>query len=119
LLSDIRELLSYSGLYIKTEFYPSVPLLLGPPVLLNIFGMIGSVLLEVTWMLIKPSLDPSIVVTLMIGIGSSPSRIAFCFKGFLAGGLLTDLLILTAASWGWNKKALAVGALPRRHLRFL
>jgi len=36
------------------DFSPLVPLLLGLPVLLNIFWMIGSILLQVAWMLIKP-----------------------------------------------------------------
>jgi hypothetical protein len=102
--------------YIKTEFFPSVPLLLGLTVLLNVFGMIGAVLLQVAWMLIKPLLDPNVLVAQMFKIVPSPSRVAFCFQGFFTRRFLTDFLIFTPAPRGWNKHGMAIGTLPGRHL---
>jgi hypothetical protein len=101
------------------DFFPLVPLLLGLPVLLNVFGMIGPILLQVAWMLIKPLLDSKVLVAQMLAIVPSPSRIVFCFEGFFARRVLTDFLIFTPAPWGWNKKRVAVEALSVHHLPFL
>lgn len=119
MFSNFGKLVFYSGLYIKMDFFPLVPLLLGLPVLLNVFGMIGSVLLQVAWMLIKPLLDPRVVVAPTVGIFLPPSRIVFCFEGFFTRRFSTDFLSLTSSPWGWNKKGVAIGTLPCRHLRFL
>ena len=112
-------MVSYLGLYIKMKFLPSVPLPLSLPVLLNVFGVICSVLLQVVWMLIEPLFDPRVVVVPTVGILPPPSRIVFCFEGFFTRRFSTDLLSLTPSPWGWNKKSVAIGTLPCRHLRFL
>ena len=119
MFSNFGKLLFYSGLYIKMGFLPFVPLLLGLPVLLNVFGMIGSVLLQVAWMLIEPFFDPRVVVVPTVGILPPPSDIVFCFEGFFTRRFSTDFLSLTPSPWGWNKKGVAIGAFPGRHLRFL
>jgi hypothetical protein len=101
------------------EFFPLVPLPLSIPVLLNVFGVIGPILLQVTSMKIKPLLDPKEVIAPTVGIIPPPSRIVFCFEGFFTRRFSTDLLFLTPSPWGWNKKGVAIGTLPCRHLRFL
>jgi hypothetical protein len=116
LFSNFGKLAFYPGLYIKMGFFPFVPLLLGLPVLLNVFGMIGSVLLQVARMQIKPLFDPRVVVTPMVRILPSPSSISLCFKGFFTRRFFADFLIFTTAPWGWNKRGMAIGALPGCHL---
>jgi hypothetical protein len=101
------------------EFFPLVPLPLSIPVLLNVFGVIGPILLQVVWMQIKPLFDPSVVVAPTVGIFPPPSRIVFCFEGFFTRRFSTDFLSLTSPSLGRNKKGVAIGTLPCRHLRFL
>jgi hypothetical protein len=117
LLRDIRELLSYSGLYIKTGSFPSIPPPLSLAVALDVFGMIGSVFLQVPGMLIEPLFDARVVVETTARILSSPAGIVLSFEGFLTGNLSTDLLPLPSSPWRRNKKGVAVGTLPRhRHL---
>jgi hypothetical protein len=97
LFSNIGKLVFYLGLYIKMDFFPLIPLLLGLPVLLNVFGMIGSVLLQVVWMLIKPLFDPSVVFAPMVRIRSFPLSIVLSFEGFFTRRFLTDFVIFTPA----------------------
>ncbi len=119
MLSDLRELLSYSGLYIKTGSFPSIPPLLSLAIVLDVFGMIRSVLIQVTRMPIEPLFDPGVVVEATGRVCPSPAGIVLCFEGFLAGNLSADLLGLPSSPWRRNKKGMAVGTLPGRHLLFL
>jgi len=116
LLSDIRELLSYSGLYIKTGSFPVIPPPLGLTIVLDVFGMISSVFLQVPRMLIEPLFDPGVVVETAGTIRPSPASIVFCFEGFLTGNFSTDLLPLPSSPWRRNKKGVAIGTLPGCHL---
>jgi len=82
-------------LYIKKEFFPSIPQPLGVPVLVNIFGMVLAVLLQVARMVIKPLFDPRVVILATVGIFLSPARIVFCFERFFTGRISAGLLPLT------------------------
>ena len=119
MLSDIRELLSNSGLYIKMGSFPSIPPPLSLAIGLHVFGVIGSVLLQVSRMLIEPLFDPGVVVETAGRIRPSPAGIVFCFEGFLTGNFSTDLLSFPSSPRRRNKKGMAVGTLPRRHHLFL
>ena len=119
MLSDIRELLSYSGLYIKTGSFPSIPPPLSLAIVLDIFWVIGSVLLQVPGMLIEPLLDPSVVVETTGRIRPSPAGVVLCFEGFLTRDFSADLLPLPSAPGRRNKKGVAVGTFPGCHLLFL
>ena len=116
LLSDVGKLLLYSGLYIKMDSFLSVPLPLSLPVLLNVFGVIGPVLLQVASMKIKPLFDPRIVLQATLRIVPSPSSVALRLQGLFARNFLTDFLTFTPTPWGWNKKGLAIGTLPGCHV---
>jgi len=103
-------------LYIKTGSFPSIPPPLGLAIVLDVFGMIGSVFLQVSPMLIKPSFDPGVVVETTGRILSSPAGIVLRFEGFLTGNFSTDLLPLPSSPWRRNKKGVAIGTLPGCHL---
>ena len=66
-----------------------------------------------------PLFDARVVVETTGRIRPSPSSIVLCFEGFLTGNLSADLLGLPSSPWRRNKKGVAIGTLPGRHLLFL
>ena len=60
-------------LYIKMEFFSSIPESLGLAVLLHIGRMSLSVALEVAWVFWEPEFDARVIETATIGVLLSPS----------------------------------------------
>jgi hypothetical protein len=95
LLCDFWDLILYLGLYINTELFSSVSESSGFPILLDIFGVVLPVTLQVMGVFIEPFFDSGVVLAAVIRIFLSPAGIVFCFQGFFTGWLSTGLLPLS------------------------
>jgi hypothetical protein len=58
--------------YINSELFSPIFEPFGFPVLFNVFGVIGPVLLQVAWMFLEPEFDPGVIGMPMAGMFLSP-----------------------------------------------
>jgi hypothetical protein len=91
LVNDFWGLSFDLGLYINTKPFLPISAPFGLPILLNVFWVVGPVLLQVAGMLSNPSFEPCIIIAEVIGMSSSPVGVIFSFQRLLAGRAATGL----------------------------
>jgi hypothetical protein len=104
-------------LYIKMEFFPSIPEPLGLAVLLHIGRMSFSVVLEVGWVFLEPEFDAGVIETATIGVLLSPSGTVLSVQRLLAGRMATGFAPLPDSGIE-GKKSLAIRTPFRSHPGF-
>jgi hypothetical protein len=92
LISYFRELILYLGLYIKKDFFSSIPVLLGVSILLKIFRMPLAILLQIAGVLAKPFFHPGVIVLAAVRIFPPPAGIVLSLECFFAEGISASLL---------------------------